>query len=98
MSAAPSFISRRTFGYKYRGATKPASPVVEVILRNRNDEIIFPSQTTFSTLDRIEGTATLTAPTVTRFDEIEIALLGIYVIPLYFVHAREANSIKCRSR
>lgn len=83
MSAAPSFISRRTFGYKDHNALKPVNPAVEVILRNRDGEIIFPSQTTFSTLDRIEGTATLTAPTDTRFDEIEIALLGIYFISPY---------------
>lgn len=85
MSAAPSFISRRTFGYKDHNALKPVSPAVEIILRNYDGEIIFPSQTTFSTLDRVEGTATLTAPTDTRFDEIEIALLGIHMIPSYSV-------------
>ena len=82
MSAAPSFISRRNFGHKNSNPLKPISPTVKVTLRNHDGGIIFPSQTAFSTLDRIEGTATLTAPTDTRFDEVKIALLGNDVIAL----------------
>ena len=77
MSAAPSFVSRKPFGHNERKADKPVRPTVEIMLRDKNGERIYPSQYIFSTLDKVEGTMTVISPTDIRFDELDIALLGM---------------------
>ena len=87
MSNASSITSRRTFGHNERRASDLMQPIVKIRLRNKNGETISPTQTTFSTLDEVEGTVTINSPTEVRFDELEIALIGNKLLPSHAVCA-----------
>ena len=88
MSAAPSIISRRTFGHKEHKGNGPERPIVDIRLNDVNGEKTSPDRYIFSTLDRVEGIVSINSPTDMRFDELDIALLGIkpYSSNIYLPH------------
>ena len=83
MSVAASFMSRSTRGSRSKVATGTTQPKIEITLKDHLNLTSPSTQVTFSTSDKIEGTVTILAPTDTRFDNIEIALLGMTCIILY---------------
>jgi hypothetical protein len=75
-SAAPSLIAARNGpNLNVRNMTVFSKPHVEIVLDaadGRPDAYI----TSFSTMDAIRGVVRITARNDTRFDELEIAMLG----------------------
>lgn len=75
-SLASSANSRmHNMGYKVRNLALAGSPDIEIAL-NGNEGGPTSFVYTYSTLDRIEGTVTITPKTDTKFDDIEIAFVG----------------------
>jgi hypothetical protein len=75
MSATGSFISRSGPSLNIRNMTAFSKPNVEISLAasQSNSHGYINS---FSTLDQIRGVVRITARHDTRFDDLEIALLG----------------------
>lgn len=75
MSPSASVLARSGPQLNIRNMTVFSKPHVEIILdaaEGRPEAYI----TSFSTLDSIKGVVRVTARSDTRFDEIEIAMLG----------------------
>jgi len=76
---APSFSEsagrRRNLDTKVRNMTLLAKPSIEIKLHHP-DTPHGAYVTTYSTMDKIEGTVSITAKNDTKFDDIEIAFIG----------------------
>jgi hypothetical protein len=66
---------RNSVGCKVRGITHYGQPNIEINLNDSNG----PQNTwvtSYSTMDTLAGTITITAPHETRFEDIDIAFIG----------------------
>jgi len=76
---APSFSEsaggRRNLDLKLRNMTLLAKPSIEIKL-NHPDTPHGAYVTSYSTMDKIEGTVSVTAKNDIKFDDIEIAFIG----------------------
>jgi hypothetical protein len=61
-------------GYKVRNVSHHGQPSIEIDLNNNEHGQRFV--TSYSSMDSIEGTITITAPHDTRFEDIDIAFIG----------------------
>ncbi|MCJ1404243.1 hypothetical protein MMC11_007468 [Xylographa trunciseda] len=69
------------------GLDKPSKPKVDITLNDQQEENLVPS---YTTLDKIEGTASITAPVDINFDDIHITFQGVtrtYVEKVSSTHA-----------
>ena len=75
MSPSASVLARAGPQLNVRNMTAFSKPQIEIVLdaaHGKSDAYI----TSFSTLDSIKGVVRITTRNDTRFDEIEIAMLG----------------------
>lgn len=64
-------------GYKVRNMAHYGQPTVEINLDNSHGTH-GKWVTSYSTMDTIEGTVTITANHDTRFEDVDISLIGVY--------------------
>lgn len=78
--AATSAHSMNSLGsqisYKVRNLAQLGRPVIDIQLSDTLSGVRGSYVTSYSTMDRIEGTVNITAHNDTRFDDIEIAFVG----------------------
>lgn len=72
-SYAPS-IANSAISIKMRNFAMQGKPVIDISLNGESSYV-----TSFSTMDKLEGEVSVTAPHDTRFDDIEIAFVGTYL-------------------
>ena len=78
MSSYTPSVANSAISIKMRNFAMQGKPVVDISLKNESG----PHGgyvSSFSTLDKLEGEVSVTAPHDTRFDNLEIAFIGTYL-------------------
>lgn len=72
--ATATIRTQQTITSRMRNLANLTKPVVDISFQNEDDSPAWV--TTYASRDTIKGTASITAPYDTRFDNVEIAFIG----------------------
>jgi hypothetical protein len=88
-SGASTTTTRNAYGLNIRNMTFFSKPEIDISLA-RSDDSQDSYVTSYSTLDKIEGVATISAKKDTRFDELQISFVGKF-FRIIRLRTRESN-------
>lgn len=78
MSSCADSVANSAISIRLRNLAMQAKPVIDISLK-REHGAHGSYISSFSTMDKLEGEVSVTAPHDTRFDDIEIAFVGTYL-------------------